>query len=307
LVQPSTLAPNLAILFSAVLWGTLWIPLRQIHETGSGGPWTTTIGFLLPLVLLLPVGLRRWRRVLDGGWALGMAGFCLAASIALYAEGLVRGQVARVILLFYLTPVWSTLLARWFLGQAITGRRVGTIVLGLAGMVVIFGLGTRIPLPADPAEWLGLVAGVVWAFSMVYVHRTASRPSFDRVLMLFVFLGPVFFVLTLIPGREAGLRPESLSLLDSAPWLVAFALVWMLPVIWLTVFGASRLDPGRVAIFLMAEVVVGLTTAAVLTDEPFGARELAGAVLIMGAGGVEIGGGRSPSADRRRERVPSRS
>ena len=61
-----------------------------------------------------------------------------------------------------------------------------------------------------------------------------------------------------------------------------------MPVIWLTVFGASRLDPGRVAVCLMLEIVVGLTTAALLTDEPFGWRECIGAVLILGASGVEI-------------------
>jgi drug/metabolite transporter (DMT)-like permease len=62
----------------------------------------------------------------------------------------------------------------------------------------------------------------------------------------------------------------------------------MLPVVWLTVFGASRLDPGRVAICLMLEVVVGLTTAALLTDEPLGVREILGAILIMSASGVEM-------------------
>ena len=39
----------------------------------------------------------------------------------------------------------------------------------------------------------------------------------------------------------------------------------------------------------MLEIVVGLTTASLLTDEPFGPRELIGAVLISGACGVEIG------------------
>jgi drug/metabolite transporter (DMT)-like permease len=286
--EGSTLAPNLAILSSAFLWGTLWIPLRQMHEAGLSGPLAATAGFLLPLLLLLPAGLGRWRRIVGGGWALGMAGFCLASSIALYAEGLVRGQVARVILLFYLTPVWSTLLARCLLGEPITRRRVLTVILGFAGLAVILGVGGRMPWPAAAAEWMGLTAGVMWALAMVYVNRTASRPSFDRVFVQFVFLGPVFFVMTLIPGRGAGVNLEAWALLDSAPWLVAFALVWMLPVIWLTVFGASRLDPGRVAICLMLEIVVGLTTAALLTDEPFGSREFVGAILVRGASGVEI-------------------
>ena len=65
-------------------------------------------------------------------------------------------------------------------------------------------------------------------------------------------------------------------------------LLWMLPVVWLTIFGASHLGPGRVAIFLMLEIVVGLTTASLLTDEPFGMRELIGAVLITSACGVEM-------------------
>jgi drug/metabolite transporter (DMT)-like permease len=39
---------------------------------------------------------------------------------------------------------------------------------------------------------------------------------------------------------------------------------------------------------LLAEVLVGVTSAALLLDEPFGMRELAGAVLIVTAGVVEV-------------------
>ena len=58
----------------------------------------------------------------------------LALSIALYSEGLLRGTVARVLLSFYLTPVWSTLFERLLLGEPITGRRIVTILLGLVGI-----------------------------------------------------------------------------------------------------------------------------------------------------------------------------
>ena len=76
--------------------------------------------------------------------------------------------------------------------------------------------------------------------------------------------------------------------------LLTVATIRLLPVITLTIFGASRLDPGRIAILLMLEIVVGLSSAALLTDEPFGPRELIGAVLILGASGVEIGASRAP-------------
>jgi drug/metabolite transporter (DMT)-like permease len=278
----------MAILCSAILWGTLWIPLRALRATGLSDASATTVGFLLPLILLTPFAPGRWRRILAGGWPLGMASFCLAVSIALYAEGLVRGQVARVLLLFYLTPVWSTLLARLLLGEAITGRRISTIILGLAGLAVIFGVEAGVPAPDGLGDWMGLTAGVAWALAMINLNRTVERPLFDRVFVQFVFLGPIFFLVALIAGGTPHVSPGAEALFDSAPWLLAFALAWMLPVIWLTIVGASRLDPGRVAILLMLEIIVGLTTAAVLTDEPFGLREAVGAGLILAASGTEL-------------------
>ena len=295
----STLAPSLAILWSALLWGTLWIPLRRIDEAGASGAAAIAAGFLLPLLLLLPFALARRRRILAGGWALGMAGFLLALSIALYSEGLLRGTVARVLLSFYLTPVWSTLFERLLLGEPIAGRRVVTIILGLGGMLVIFGGEAGVPLPRASAEWMGLIAGITWGLAMVFVRRTGSRPIFDRVFAHFIFLAPAFLLANSIPGGGSSFALEIPALVDSASWLMAFALLWMLPVIWLTIFGASHLGPGRVAIFLMLEIVVGLTTASLLTDEPFGMRELIGAVLITGACGVEMGAGRPISAGAR--------
>jgi drug/metabolite transporter (DMT)-like permease len=103
---------------------------------------------------------------------------------------------------------------------------------------------------------------------------------------------------TLIPGDTSSASITFQLDVRSLVWLLAFSLLWMLPVIGLTVFGASHLDPGRFAILLMFEIVVGLASAALLTDEPFGARELAGAALVMGAIGVEIGVTRQPSLDR---------
>jgi drug/metabolite transporter (DMT)-like permease len=141
---------------------------------------------------------------------------------------------------------------------------------------------------------MGLTAGISWALAMVNLNRTAERPLFDRVFVQFLFLGPIFFVVALLAGSTPHLVPSTETLLDSGPWLLAFSLAWMLPVMWLTIVGASRLDPGRVAILLMFEIVVGLTTAATLTDEPFGIRELVGAAFILAASGTELSPQRRP-------------
>lgn len=288
-MRVATLAPTVAILVSTLFWGTLWIPLRQLNDTGLGGPWPTVAGFTIPLLALLPFALIRWRPIVAGGWPLAQAGFLMAACIALYAEALLRGHVARVILLFYLTPVWSTLLARAYLGDRITRIRLVTIAFGLVGMFIVFGIGSGVPVPRTDAEWMGLLSGILWGWSMVYLRRLTPHASeFDKVFVQFLFLGVLFVLFTLIPGGRPWTPPSPEVFLRSASWLLVFGLVWMPVVLWLTMFGGSRLDPGRVAVLLMLEVVIGLASAAWLTNEPFGQRELAGATFIIAACGSEF-------------------
>jgi len=283
------MSPSAAILLSTLFWGTLWIPLRRLDAAGIGAAWATTAGFVLPLLMLAPFALRRRRAFADGGWPLLRAGILIAACIALYAEALLRGQVARVILLFYLTPVWSILLAHVLLGERVTVTRVATVVLGLSGMFVIFGVDGGLPVPRATAEWMGLLSGLLWAASMVALRRLRPQTSvFDQTFAPFLFLGLLFLACTFVPGGRAWAAPGDAEIAPAVGWLVLVGGVWMPVVLWLTVFGGSRLDPGRVAILLMFEIVVGLISAALLTDEPFTAREAIGAVLIISASGTEL-------------------
>jgi len=287
--QADTLIPSLAILVSTVFWGTLWLPLRQLDAAGVGGPWATAAGFTLPLVAFLPFAVKRRRLLIAGGWPLLRAGFLMAMCLALYSEALLRGYVARVVLLFYLTPVWSTLLARFVLGDRITYGRIVTIALGLFGMFVVFGIGNGVPIPCTVADWMGLLSGFLWAASMVAIQRLAPNASeFDKIFVLFLFAGSVFVLVTLVPGGRPWVFPTAEIITRSAAWLLLFSLVWMPVVLWLTMFGGSRLDPGRVAMLLMLEVVIAMASAAALTNEPFGVRELVGAIFIIAACGSEF-------------------
>ena len=275
------------ILASALLWGTLWIPLREIRAAGSSGPLLTAVGFLLPLAVLAPFAARRWPQIRRAGFALPAAGFGLALSIALYSEGLVRGSVGRVVLLFYLMPVWTTLFARIHLSQPITPRRLASIALGLAGLAVIYGPALGASGPGSSGDWMGLLAGIVWSATMVFFLPAAGQTAFDRVLAQFAFLGPLYLLVSMLPGTGTAVATVSHRPLPLA-WLLAFSLVWMLPAVGLTIFGASRLEPGRAAVLFMLEIAVALVSAALLAVEPFGVSEALGAALIAGAGGVEL-------------------
>ena len=270
------------------MWGTWWIPLRQLDQVGVSSNWANAAPMFLPLVILLPFLFTRWRRIVKSSRYVFAAGFLIAAVVALYAEGLLRGHVARVVLLFYLTPVWSAIGGWIFLGVPITRRRMLTIVLGLVGMAVIFGADAGPPLPRNIAEWMALISGILWAGGLVILHRIESVPVFDKTFVQFLFLGVIYMCLSWIPGGGSWSVPMSDSAGPAIFWISILALFWVLPVMLLTMYAAGKIDPAKVSILLTLEVAVGVTTAALLTDEPFGLGEGIGAVLIIAAGLMEF-------------------
>ena len=88
---------TLAILATTILWGTFWIPLRVLDGLGNGSIYFTAAGVFLPVLMVLPWMIRHFRRIFSlnpGLWAIGIT-FAIATSF--YAEGALRGNVARTI------------------------------------------------------------------------------------------------------------------------------------------------------------------------------------------------------------------
>ena len=283
---------DLAILSTNLLWGTYWIPLRQMTAAGGGESAATLWGYLVAGVLMIPVFSVRWRSIVAMPFVAFVGVIVLAVCLALYSESLNRGQVARVLLLFYLTPIWSMVFARFLLGEPISTVRGIAIVLGLAGAATILGLETGVPLPRDLAEWMGLVAGILWGLAATLFNLSQRRApdgttEFQQMALLLAIVPVTIFLATLIPGKATDAvafpTPEG----SVVYWAFAFAVFWVIPVIWLTLYGASRIDPARVGIFLLLDVAVGAATASILAGEPFGAPEGVGAVLIISAAFLE--------------------
>jgi len=105
---------------------------------------------------------------------------------------------------------------------------------------------------------------------------------------LFVFFALLLSLLLLIwhQGSLDGM-PGSGPLLGGWHWIALVATA-MLPITYLTIWPATLLSPARVGMLLMVEVIVGVASAAMLSGDPFGMRELAGAVLIVSAAVIEV-------------------
>jgi drug/metabolite transporter (DMT)-like permease len=286
------LRPDMAVLFAAAMWGTMWIPARAMSSGGLDAGLAAALSTMVATVALIPQ-LTRNRSALVFNGRVWWISFLLGFGVALYWEGMVRGNVARIVLLFYLMPVWTVILARLINGEAATRRRILGIALGLGGMMVVFSADGGIPMPRSLADYMGLAAGVMWALAFVLCARPGmEKTTLSQLFGSLLILAPSVWLLTLLPGsREAANVVEAQSgLIMAVIWLVAFGLIWLLPGMYMTLFGADHLSPGKVAIFLMLEVVIALISSAILIDEPFGTREVVGAVLILGASLVEFAG-----------------
>ncbi len=69
--------------------------------------------------------------------------------------------------------------------------------------------------------------------------------------------------------------------------LVALGLLWVLPGTLATYYGVARLEAGKAAILLLAELVVGVVSAVLIGGEALGLKEAIGGALILAAAVLE--------------------
>jgi drug/metabolite transporter (DMT)-like permease len=272
---------KLACLFAGAVWGIFWIPLRRLEAEGLPGLWGTALFFAVPAIILLPVGVWRRRDAAAGGIGLQLTALASALSLGLYAIAVVFTDVIRAMLLFYMTPLWSALLGRIVLKQSITAMRAFTMALALAGMLTMFGLGDTLPLPRNAGDWMGLGAGLFWAVTAVRLRQDQSNSALD--LTVWGFQWCALLGLT-AAGLFAGIAmPDPQIVARALPWLVPVAVLVVVPCALASTWGPKHIDPALVGILFMTEITVGGITAALWAGEPFGAREIAGVLLISGA------------------------
>lgn len=271
---------------TGILWGFYWLPVRHLADMGLSGAWGTLAIVTMAAFLLLPFALRA-RRSLALASRVGLASFALGGfAFVLYSAGLVYGRIAIVILLFFLTPVWSTLITRYVMGQRTPWLRSAAILVGVAGIGLVLGADGGVPLPHGLGDWLGLASGLLWAVATTGIR---ARADVGPTEASFVFaLGACAGAALLAPILEPVPTVGVAVLLPALGWTLAAGGLWwglsMMALMWAT----ARLDPARVGILLMAEALVGVASSALIAGERLEPLELVGGALVLVAGLLEI-------------------
>ena len=275
-----TLAAIGGLMLNAFVWGVSWWLFRHLNGLGLNPLWATAAMYAVCTLLIVaarPSALGAlWRN--PPLWGILIAS---GATNAAFNWGVTEGDVVRVVLLFYLMPVWATLLARWLLNERFT-RLVGLrLALALAGaLVVLWPSAGGLPLPQHPADWLGVIGGMFFALNNVLLRKYAHTPPEARGLAMFaggvIVAGGVAAVLT----AQGSIAPVPALAPEWAVGVGLMALAFLAANLGLQ-YGAERLPSAMTAVVMTVEIVFASGSAVLLGAEHLSAQALFGGSLIL--------------------------
>lgn len=274
--------PALALVLNAFVWGVSWWPFRELHQHGLHPLWATALVYLVSMLLLMAVRPRAWSAfrnqpllwVLMAAAGMTNVGFNWAVTV---------GDVVRVVLLFYLMPAWTVILAWPILGERPTPMGLLRLVLALAGVVIVLKTdGTSWPVPESISDWLALAGGFSFALTNILLRKLRDAAPEARILAMFGG-GAVLATGAGLLGAASGF--VALPLAPQASWIgvgLALSLGFLASNIALQ-YGASRIDAHAAALIMLSEVVFASLSSVALGAAELTARTLWGGALILAA------------------------
>ena len=270
-------------------WGLTW-PVNKVILTTVPPLWAVALRTGIGAIALFGIAALQGRLmlpprqdlpVLASIALLHMVGFGVLSSI-----GLQTVPTGRSVVLAYTTPLWVVPGAVLFLGERPTPRRIVGVVVGLAGLIVLFN-----PLAFDwtrRTAVLGnlaiLAAALLWAASILHIrwHQWRSTP-FDllpwETLLAAVILLPVASQLA---GPPAFAIDAPLAALLVYAGIPGTALAY-----WAVAMASRNLPAITTSLGLLATPVVSTLVAALWLKEVPTADVLAAMSLILS--GIAIG------------------
>jgi drug/metabolite transporter (DMT)-like permease len=261
------------------VWGVAWWPLRQLQAYGLHPLWATALVFTAVFAVLLLLYFESWRGFVRHPqlWLLALAsgltnvGFNWAVTI---------GDVVRVVLLFYLMPAWSVLIAWVMLGEKPSGASLARLALAMAGVLIVLKTpDSPWPIPQSAADWLALMGGFSFAATNALLRKFGHAPSGSRMLAMFGG-GAALATAAALLGMSQGLVPVPALATAGIPAALGLSLAFVASNAALQ-YGAARLIASTTALVMLTEILFASGSSALLGTAQFSPRILIGGSLIV--------------------------
>ena len=277
------LLPVAALAFNALVWGLSWWPLRTLHAAGLHPLWTTACVFTtawLGITLWRPQAWKGLKQHPELWWLLVASGLTNVG----FNWAVTTGDVVRVVLLFYLMPTWSLLLAWWLLGERPTPAALARMGLALVGVALVLKTPeVDWPVPQTLPDVLALLAGVCFALTNVLLLRLQHTPEASRMVAMFGG-GALMGVLCAVAAQASGIVGEWVWDIGAWwPWALLLTVSFLLGNLALQ-YGAARLNAHTTAMVMLSEVVFATASSVSLGASTLTWRiALGGGLIVLAA------------------------
>ena len=260
------------------------MPIRYLEGIGVPTPYVLVLFQLLPALALIPFLFRKTRFNRNELIPLITVGFFMGAGFVLYSLGLAIGTVTKTVVLFYMTPIWSTIVAYFFLSERPNILRWFAIFFAILGCVLVTGLNF-LSLSFDVSDLLGVGSGLFWAIGSVGIRRYPELSFLQITFAQYCIGGSMAFLAAVIVGTSV---PDTNIFFHAVIVTFVVSVVIFLPTALLIFRAMQYVSPGLVGILMLSEVVVAAISASLFLGEILSNEQWLG-VLIVLATGVFIG------------------
>jgi drug/metabolite transporter (DMT)-like permease len=279
----STHLPVIVLLGASVLWGLTWIPLKSINAMGIDGIPLIFFTYGIMALILMPLLIKQfsiWKEHKKMMFLIALFGG--GANLA-FSYALINGEVIRVMVLFYLLPVWGVAGGRFFLKETIDRWRYLGVVLAICGAFLILGGFEVLNAPPSWIDLVALASGLFFAMNNLLFRAVQSVPVASKIGSMFIgcFTLAALFLYT---GIE-----QFPSVMTEDAWLLltGYALFWLLLANIGSQWSVTHMDAGRSSIIIILELITAVVSATLIAGETMTMIEYIGGVLIMMAAFIE--------------------
>lgn len=270
------------LLFNALVWGICWWPFKQLESLGLHPLWATAlvygcVTFIIALTLWRSGRLQSWRAHPGLWWLLLASGLTNVG----FNWAVTVGDVVRVVLLFYLMPAWSVLVAWLLLGDKPRPMALLRLLMALAGLVIVLKTPeTPWPVPESLADVLALLSGLTFALTNALLLKLKDSPSASRTLAMFGG-GAVMATTAALIGLATGVvRSGAEPTWAWLPFVGLLCVSFLLGNLALQ-YGAARLAAHTTALVMLSEVLFASVSSVILGASNWEGRTLVGGSLIL--------------------------
>lgn len=286
---------SFAIFISAGAWGIYWFPLRAIENEGLSGAWSVVFFNACPLLLLCPLLAFNFKKVIGVLGPTLLAALMIGLAFTFYSNGLVETTVIRATMLYYLTPVWSTMIGVLWLSEPLTRARIIAIGVAFVGLFLLLSDGESSNYPLNIGDFYSFLSGIFWAIGVATLNRWSNIPILP--LAAFIFISTTAFSAIFAGVLYADPLPDFTMLQAAFPTAAFWSILVLLPSFCIIFRVSQILFPGRVGILTMSEVIVAIISASILVpEETMQWLQWIGVVAIIMAGLIEVLFGYSQTA-----------